>query len=1103
MMKRKIFIILFVFIFLFQSAIMPGYALNDVNLDSQNSNMSISLTFLNVTAAEVELVWVSSAGVMNVSSYDIYRDGSIIENNSSFTYTDTGLVSNTSYTYKVKALNETGGLIAESNELTVSTTGKNEYETESATVEAGEGITAEKMENGLSSETLDYRTDRFIIKYKDDSGREKFNKAFEGNIRESGRIANKGNKDGQRRLKENTEAEEENTSGSEMNDMENNNEKNKGRNIEGDSGSNADGMTFDTVEFKSKMKLGDMINEIRSNMLEGSIEYVQPDYTMELLSDDPYYGSQWGLENTGNETSGDISEAYGITIEMILEQLPSHLREAVENNPEFTEFLIDTPAKEMRHRLMTGDVPGEVEPAITMEIAGMPVIMEYIKSNSVDGSSDGKPEKNVQSYLCDAGAAEAWEKTTGSGATIAVIDTGIDISHEDLAENIWVNADEIPDNGIDDDGNGYIDDVNGWNFSGDNNAVYDSVYTLGENHGTHIAGTIAAVKDNKKGIAGVAPSAKIMPLKVFVDGMAYTSDIIKAIQYAEAQGVRIVNCGWGAAYNNPALKEAIEASGMLFVCAAGNHGADIDTSPVYPAAFDCENIITVASVNRYGNLSGFSNYGEKAVDAAAPGEDIYGTLPGDGYGSMSGTSMAAAFGSGEAALLLALDNAESARDLKARIIDYADRLSTLTEKVYGSSMISCVNSLNEIVREEVIYVPGIISTGVNEDLQSDGGVNLYSSIVEGQFIKVSCGDYHSLALRDDGTVWAWGYNYYGQLGDGTRTTRYTAVQVSGLSRITAIAGGGNHSLALKNDGTVWAWGYNEYGQLGNGSATTRYTAAQVSGLSGITAIAGGGNHSLALKNDGTVWAWGYNEYGQLGDGSTTTRYTAVQVSGLSGITAIVGEGTHSLALKSDGTVWACGLNDVGQLGDGTRETTRITAVRVSGVSDVTAIAGGYNHSLALRDNGTVWAWGYNEYGQLGNGKKGWNEYPEWVCGTAVSTSPLTVNVSASCADGKVFDFAIKTANTETLENRTFTITYDPDELEPVDLCSLTQAAELTTGAVNGTNVTINGYSAIDGRITFTVSKVIFNGMSRTGSVNVIRFKCIKTSGTSTITCTLE
>ena len=252
---------------------------------------------------------------------------------------------------------------------------------------------------------------------------------------------------------------------------------------------------------------------------------------------------------------------------------------------------------------------------------------------------------------------------------------------------------------------------------------------------------------------------------------------------------------------------------------------------------------------------------------------------------------------------------------------------------------------------------------------------------------ISAGGNHSLALKSDGTVYAWGWNQFGQLGDGTMTDRTTPVQVSGLSGVTAISAGGNHSLALKSDGTVWAWGWNSFGQLGDGTITTnRLTPVQVSGLSGITAIAAGGEHSLALKQDGTVWAWGNNSFGQLGDGTTLYRPTPVQVSNLSGITAIEAGDVHSLALKQDSTVWAWGDNSFGQLGDGTT-TERHTPVQVSGLTGATAIATGRGYSLALKQDGTVWAWGVNTTGALGEG-------PVWA---------WAYNVAGQLGDGTLIE----------------------------------------------------------------------------------------------------
>ena len=230
---------------------------------------------------------------------------------------------------------------------------------------------------------------------------------------------------------------------------------------------------------------------------------------------------------------------------------------------------------------------------------------------------------------------------------------------------------------------------------------------------------------------------------------------------------------------------------------------------------------------------------------------------------------------------------------------------------------------------------------------------------------ISTGHYHSLALKNDGRLWVWGNNIYGQLGDAPTIGRSTPAPVSGLTDVVAISGGSYHSLALKSDGTVLAWGRNSYGQLGDGSTTNRTTPVQVTGLINVVVISGGYRHSLALKSDGTVWAWGNNLYGQLGDGLTTSRTTPVQVTGLIDVVAISGGDFHSLALKSDGTVWAWGNNLYGQLGDGST-TNRTTPVQVTGLTDVVAISGGTYHSLALKSDGTVWAWGNNEYGQLGD-----------------------------------------------------------------------------------------------------------------------------------------
>ena len=226
---------------------------------------------------------------------------------------------------------------------------------------------------------------------------------------------------------------------------------------------------------------------------------------------------------------------------------------------------------------------------------------------------------------------------------------------------------------------------------------------------------------------------------------------------------------------------------------------------------------------------------------------------------------------------------------------------------------------------------------------------------------VAAGPYYSLAVKVDGTVWGWGYNGNGNLGDGTTTNRLLPVQVTGLTGVTRIAVSstgvyGGHSLALNGDGTVWAWGNNGNGQLGDGTTTQRSAPVQVSNLTNVVAIAAGFNHSLAVKSDGTVWAWGGNSNGQLGDGTTTQRNVPAQVMGVSNVVAVAAGGNGwSLAMKSDGTVWGWGYNGGYNLGDGTN-IVRLTPVQMTGMSNATGIAAG-NYALVLRADGSVVVWG--------------------------------------------------------------------------------------------------------------------------------------------------
>jgi alpha-tubulin suppressor-like RCC1 family protein len=231
---------------------------------------------------------------------------------------------------------------------------------------------------------------------------------------------------------------------------------------------------------------------------------------------------------------------------------------------------------------------------------------------------------------------------------------------------------------------------------------------------------------------------------------------------------------------------------------------------------------------------------------------------------------------------------------------------------------------------------------------------------------VSAGVNFTVALRQaDSTVWSWGYNGYGQLGDNTIMQHSVPVKASGLSTAFAVTAGGYHVVVLNSDYSASSWGNNVNGQLGDGTTLQDQVPAPVSGMNSFTAVAAGGSHTVALKSDGTVWTWGRDAEGQLGDGMTGQRVAPWQVTGLSGVTAVTAGSAHTVALMSDGTVRAWGRNAEGQLGDGTT-IQRLTPVQIGGLNNVTALAGGVNYTLALKSDGTVWAWGYNGFGQLGD-----------------------------------------------------------------------------------------------------------------------------------------
>ncbi|HMO00587.1 MAG TPA: S8 family serine peptidase [Miltoncostaeaceae bacterium] len=293
------------------------------------------------------------------------------------------------------------------------------------------------------------------------------------------------------------------------------------------------------------------------------------------------------------------------------------------------------------------------------------------------------------------GAPGGWDASPGGApVTVAVIDTGIDTTHPDLAGRLWTNTGEIPGNNVDDDGDGLKDDVHGWNFADDDAQLYSVADN--ETHGTHVAGTVAAQRDNALGVAGVADNARIMALKFLKPGGGYTSDAMQAIDYAVAHGAKVINASWGGADYSQPLCDTIQLAGdagVLFVAAAGNDAADNDATGTWPANCPASSLISVAATNSTDGLAAFSNFGAANVDLGAPGESVRSTMPGNGYGYKSGTSMAAPHVSGVAAVLLGQDPGLAPWQVKAAITMGGDAVTAMSAVTSSGRRLSLSGAL--------------------------------------------------------------------------------------------------------------------------------------------------------------------------------------------------------------------------------------------------------------------------------------------------------------------------------------------------------------------------------------------------------------------------
>ena len=341
------------------------------------------------------------------------------------------------------------------------------------------------------------------------------------------------------------------------------------------------------------------------------------------------------------------------------------------------------------------------------------------------GQTGGTPGADVH-------AKEAWQTTTGSkGPLISVIDSGIDYNHPDLKANMWVNPGEIPGDAIDNDGNGVVDDVHGYNAFADNGDPWD-----GHSHGTHCAGTIAAVGNNGEGVTGVMQEANLMAVKIFSDhGQTSTDAIVRGILYSAKMGADITSNSWGGKRSSEAIYEAFKAHPGLHVVAAGNSAYDNDKKENFPSNYDLDNIVAVAATDHIDQRAGFSQWGATKVDVAAPGHNIWSTVPSGGYGMKSGTSMATPHVTGGAGLILSAYPDASNEEVKNRLIYGSDRMPSMLGVSVSNGRVNFGNSLaddsvppgapNDFEAEEVGIRGGTVSwTSVGDDKWANGAAPL-------------------------------------------------------------------------------------------------------------------------------------------------------------------------------------------------------------------------------------------------------------------------------------------------------------------------------------------------------------------------------------------